>query len=562
MKTHQYIIIGAASLLLGTAFTSCEKDLDLVSPDAVTEPMYFKSADDFKQYANQFYAGMSTFNSDDDMSDITKPSGYNNVSNSTAYSALRGINYGLERCAAAPEELKESIKAYEAEMKFFRAYQYFNLLKRFGGVPIIEKSLTLADEELLYGPRDSREDVAAFIKKNLDEAIPNLPLESEIATDDKGRISRGGALALKARFSLFEGTWRKFHGLGGEAEYLDDAISASKAIIDSREYELWDHRDVLGDLSYKYYFTLAKTQSNPAGFTKNDNKETIIAQRYDETLREAPRPEHSGSLCPTKKLADMYLDINGLPITHPQSVFHGYQTLTSEYEDRDPRMDCFFIKPGEKFWLFSQPMYNIDWNNMDDPNRGIVYEANFGFWTQTGYRSNKFEAEVSFPLGYDWPVIRLSEVLLIYAEAVFEKNGAISDADLDISINALRDRVGMPHLTNNFVTTYGLDMREEIRRERTVELCLEGYRLDDLRRWKTAETELNEALRGIKYAGTEYETDGRWDNIGYPVDAEGFLVLEAAENRKFDPKKHYLFPLPTRQLLLNPQLEQNPNWNE
>lgn len=477
-----------------------------------------------------------------------------------AYSAIRYINYGLERCATAPDELKNDIKVYEAEMKFFRAYQYFNLLKRFGGVPLIEKTLTLEDKDLLYGPRDSRETIAAFIKKNLDEAIPELPLESAISADDKGRISKGAAEAMKARFSLFEGTWRKYHGLQGADAFLDDAISAAKNVINSNEYELWDHRAELGDWSYKYFFTLSKIKSNPAGLTKADNKETILAQRYDEDLRESPRYEHSGTLCPTKKLADMYLDKNGLPITHPNSVFKGYQKITSEYEDRDPRMDIFFVKPGERFWLFSQPMYNPDWSNPDDPNRGIVYNVDFGFWTQTGYRNVKLEAEVSFPLGCDWPIIRYTEVLLIYAEALFEKNGNISDSDLDISINKLRDRVGMPHLTNTFVTANGLNMKEEIRRERTIELSLEGYRLDDLRRWKTAEVELNQPLRGIKYKGTEYETDGRWDNIGYEVDEEGVIVLEKASDRKFDPNKHYLFPLPTRQILLNPQLEQNPGW--
>lgn len=570
MKTHKYFMFGCCLLLLSTT-VSCELGLDLYSKDVISEPVYFTTKEDFKSYANSFYYGLPSFNSDDDMSDITKPSGFNNVSNSSyiagpsdgtwdgAYSAIRYINYGLERCATAPEELKESIKVYEAEMKFFRAYQYFNLLKRFGGVPLIEKTLNL-DDELLYGPRDTRETIASFIKKNLDEAIPELPLESEISSDDKGRISRGAAQGLKARFSLFEGTWRKYHGLQGGEAFLDDAISASKSVIESEQYQLWDHKAELGDLSYKFFYTLSKTKANPAGLTKTDNKETILAQRYDEDLRESPRNEHSGSLCPTRKLADMYLDKNGLPITHANSVFKGYQTLTSEYEDRDPRMDIFFLKPGERFWLFSQPMYNADWNNLDDPNRGIVYNVEFGFWTQTGYRNVKFEAEITFPLGNDWPIIRLTEVMLIYAEALMEKNGQITDTELNLSINKLRDRVGMPHLTNSFVTTNGLSMLEEIRRERTIELSMEGFRFDDLRRWKTAEIELNQPLRGIKYKGTQYETDGRWNNIGYEVDAEGFIILEKASDRKFNPAKHYLFPLPTRQILLNPALEQNSEW--
>ena len=113
----------------------------------------------------------------------------------------------------------------------------------------------------------------------------------------------------------------------------------------------------------------------------------------------------------------------------------------------------------------------------------------------------------------------------------------------------------MPHLTNDFVTTNGLNMLEEIRRERTIELSLEGFRLDDLRRWKTAETELNQPLRGIKYKGTEYETT--WSKCPHPRNDDGILVLETG--RKW-AEKNYLFPLPKDQLQLNPNLKQNPGW--
>ncbi len=573
MKTYSYIYFIVCVLLNGLTLVSCEKGLDLYSRDVISEPVYFKTEDNFKMYVNQFYYGLPSFNADDDMADITKPSGFNSVSNSSyiagttdavwnaSYSSIRYINYGLDRCASASPEIKDQVKVYEAELKFFRAFHYFNLLKRFGGIPLIDKTLQLSDLDLLYGPRDSRETIAAFIKKNLDDAILNLPLESKISNSNKGRISKGAALALKARFSLFEGTLRKYHGLQGGAVFIDDAVIAAKEVIDSKEYILWDNRDKLGKLAYKYFFTLSKLKSNPVSMTKVDNKETILANRYDQDIREAPRRDNITSLCPTRKLADMYLDITGLPINHPKSVFKGYQTILSEYEDRDPRMDIFFVKPGERYWSFSQPMYNIDWNNLDNPNKGIVYDVRFGFWTQTGYKNVKGEAEISFPLGNDWPVLRYTEILLTYAEALFEKNAKISDSELDLTINLLRDRVGMPHLTNAFAAAAGLNILEEIRRERTIELSLEGYRFDDLRRWKTAEFELNQPLRGIKFKGTQYQTDSRWSNLKYELDSEGFIILEQASKRIFDPMKHYLFPLPTRQILLNPNLIQNPNWN-
>lgn len=566
MKTHKNIIL---ICLLALFVTSCEKGLDLQSKDVVSDAVYFRTVEDFKLYANQFYHGLPSFNADDDMSDITKPAGFNNVSNSSyvptptdgvwdgSYTSIRYVNYGLEHCKTAPDGIKSGIAVYEAEMKFFRAMFYFNLMKRFGDVPLIDKTLTLDDTDYLFGPRETREKITEVILKDLNEAIEVLPVESEISVSDKGRVSKGAALAFKARVALFEGTWRKYHGLSGAEDLLDAAIDASHKVIISTQYELFDRRDVLGDLSYKYYFTLSKIKSNPAGLTKVDQKETILANRYDEDIRESPRWEHSHELCPTKKLADMFLDNTGLPINHPKTVFKGYDKVLSEYENRDPRMDIFFVKPFERFWLFSQPMYNVKW---DDPeSSGLVYNVDFGFWTETGYRNLKGVAEVTFPLGMDYPVIRYTEVLLTYAEALYERNGKISNDDLNLSINELRDRVGMPHLTNEFVTTNGLNMLQEIRRERTIELSLEGFRFDDLRRWKTAEKEMAEPLRGVKFKGTEYETNPLWAEVKYEYDSEGCILLEASSKRKFE-EKHYLFPLPTRQILLNPKLEQNPGW--
>lgn len=161
-------------------------------------------------------------------------------------------------------------------------------------------------------------------------------------------------------------------------------------------------------------------------------------------------------------------------------------------------------------------------------------------------------------------------MLLIYAEATFEKNGSISDADLNKSINLIRQRVNMPSLKNDFVAANGLDMKQEIRRERTIELALEGFRYDDLRRWKTAEIELPQAIKGVKIVGSNW-TDpvvieganrnpyggASWQGN---VDSKGFIVAESASGRSFDPAKQYLRPLPTREIFINPELLQNPGW--
>ena len=149
---------------------------------------------------------------------------------------------------------------------------------------------------------------------------------------------------------------------------------------------------------------------------------------------------------------------------------------------------------------------------------------------------------------YDFPIIRYPEVLLNYAEAVYERDGAISDNDLNLSINLTRKRINseMPALSNSLVNANGLDMRTEIRRERTIELFHEGFRIDDLKRWKTAETEMPQAFLGSKFAGGTQNADG-------------FTIFESAADRQWQ-QRNYLLPLPVDQRQLNPNLGQNPGW--
>ena len=152
-----------------------------------------------------------------------------------------------------------------------------------------------------------------------------------------------------------------------------------------------------------------------------------------------------------------------------------------------------------------------------------------------------------------------AEVLLNYAEATYELSGSISDADLDMSLNLVRLRVNpdMPKLSNSLINNNGLSMREEIRRERTVELYNEGFRIDDLKRWKTAEVEMPKDILGIQWTG-EFQTE--WPNAAsYQKDKDGCLIIETGRTWS---SKNYLYPLPSDQLQLNPNLGQNPGWEE
>ena len=565
------------SLFLIFLINSCEKSLDLVPKTTFSESTFFKTVDQYKLFANQFYLQLPVTGFDvtrEVYADLMTGSSRNTVSNGSypapptnpvwedSYSLIRNTTYLIGQGNEAADNLKDEVSIYVGEAKFFRALAYFNLIRDFGGVPIIDKVLTLDDDDLLYGPRNSREEVVNYIMNDLDDAISVLPAESDISESDKGRVSKAAALSLKARIALFESTWRKFRSMDGFESLLDKAINSSDQVISSGEYELFDRRDVLGDESYRYFFILDHKQSNPANLTKADQHEYILVNRYDENFRSTPtRGSNNISTNPTKKFADMFLCTDGLPIDK-SPLFQGKQTISSEYENRDLRMKNIFVLPYSQFWESGNTFFVRDWS---DPFAGgypdIPFGANvvdFSIHTRTGYMERKANPEIFHP-SLDFPVIRLAEVLLINAEALYEKNGSITDDQLNSTINKLRARAGVADLTNDFVASNGLDMRTEIRRERNVELFKEGQRFDDLRRWKTAEIEMPRALKGVLWKGTQYESDPQYEGVVYPYDEEGNIIIEDASKRSFE-QKNYLFPLPTRQLLLNPQLEQNPGW--
>lgn len=232
--------------------------------------------------------------------------------------------------------------------------------------------------------------------------------------------------------------------------------------------------------------------------------------------------------------------------------------MNTEFQNRDNRMRYTLLEPYMPYW--SNAKSRVDWNgDAADLANAASLSLNPAFGS--GYQNQKWGSERSVSdtyEGYDFPVVRYAEVLLNYAEAVFERDGSISDADLDLSLNLVRQRVNqsMPKLSNTFVSANGLDMRTEIRRERTIELYNEGFRIDDLKRWYTAGTEMPEDILGIRWKGTAYQT--KWTSAStYATDADGDLIIQSGRTWE---DKNYLYPLPTDQLQLNKNLAQNPGW--
>lgn len=565
--------------VLAAFATSC---LDMEPIEKLGETNFWKNTSDYKLFANQYYSWLRSFNSvtsdgphSDYRSDLISGNTRNTYSNGTntvptkddnftkAYSRIREINTLLENAETYPHQ--KDISQYVGESLFFRAYVYFDLLQLYGNTLIVSTPLDINSPELSM-PRNNRSDVADFIISDLNEAIKKLPDAKTLG--GSARISREAAQAFLSRVALYEGTWQEFreNNETRAKELLVIARDAANSVISTNSFKIFKP-EALGTQAYKYMFTLENTKSNPAGLTKNDNKEYILVKQYDTdvsgaTLSSDPAGSFLGksSFC-TRKFANMFLGSDGLPIDTQDE--QRYAETASEYENRDNRMENIMIIPGRPYWTLSKGRQS--WAE-DETDLAIAFTKSFNPNMNSGYFTQKWNAErqiAGYP-GFDFPVIRYAEVLLNYTEAVYELaaiggNAASYDVDnaLNIGLNQTRQRVNpeMPALTVNFAKTHNLDLRAEIRRERTIELFHEGFRIDDLKRWNKAAEEMPMNLLGVKYDGTEFETT--WTGQTRSTDLDGCIIMESG---RVWEEKHYLLPLPIDQLQLHPQLEQNPGW--
>jgi len=537
MRIIKFPFLYMLGLLLG--FTAC--DIDRIPETQLADPSFWRSESDLKSATNYLYTFLPGPTTEDTWSDDAFGVAANNISDGSRqapatanadyndpYRIIRAANNIMEKALIVPAAPAVQNR-YIAEARFFRAWAYVQLLQRYGNVPLIMKPLQNNSPELTAAPAP-RAEVLEAIYQDLDYAAATLPTPTALASADYGRITNTAAMALKARIALFEGTRSKFHNYGEPVKHLTIARETAKAVMDSRQHDLFAN-----------YFNLFQYAGEG-----RQNRENILVKQFginhtnNVVNHNFSRNVETGALNGTKSLVDSYLMKDGLPIT--QSPTHQTPTASAEvYTGRDDRLAATFFKRGDPY-TSATTTYTIP---------PLQFQRT-GFGTRKYFERNDWVNSRSF---IDRPIIRYAEILLIYAEATFELQGNISDADLELTINPLRQRVGVAMLTNSFVTANNLDMREEIRRERRVELAMEGFRYWDLIRWKTAEIELPKPVLGMYYFRNEFPS-----TVAVQLDPEGYLLLQGAQFRRFDPSRDYLWPLPINEGALNPNLGQNLNW--
>ena len=576
-KLIYFVIITAFGL------SSCSKDFLDRTPEASVSPdASFKTKKDLELYTNSFYNYLPSAEGiyNEGVDNIVKTTLEENISGKRivpttgggwSWGDLRNINFFLENCF---NNLSEADAApYAGVARFFRAYFYFEKLKRFGDVPWYGKTLSESDEEGLMKKRDPRTLIVDSILADLDYAI------DKIKADKKSdiRITQWTALALKSRVALFEGTFRKYHtelDLQGADKLLEAAADAAKKLIDQKQYDIYVGA---GIDSYAALFRSVNSI----------DQEVILTRKFSDALQIWHNVNYYtitasyGKPGLEKALVNSYLMKDGSRFTDKPN--YDKMTFLEEMKDRDPRLSQTIRYPGYK---------RIG---------GVAQLApNFGN-SVTGYQLTKFVGDPMYDnfnrSENDMPVIRYAEVLLNYAEACAEL-GLLTQADLDLSINKIRARIQMPGLNKDAANSnpdkiLAADYPQvsgnnkgvilEIRRERRIELVMETYRWDDILRWKAGQL-VTRQFKGMYFPSIgkfDLDGDGKedvWIYEGTKPTASGIQLLKLGseillENgnsgnvivnphikKVFDETKDYFYPLPTQELELNENLDQNPFW--
>lgn len=612
MKMKKYILL--IICLAISYLPSCNDDfMDRYPQTEMTEEGFFTSVKDLQTYTNKLYdqfdVSLTDIFSDVYSDNISLYTGTsetdillrgtltpNSVGGWTKdiWGELRSINIFMKNAVSlevsgTDEKLKNH---FVGLARFFRANFYINMIQRYGQAPWYDTPILTTDEELLTRPNDTREFIVSKIMEDLKYATENMLDESDsnASTILKSRtaVSKYAAYSMLSRFALYEGTYRKYHkelGLESTAnEFLKEAENAAKAIMDSGQFQITGS----GREGYKALFSSSSL---------TNNKEMILFIAYEKGLR----TQNASSVFNWQwqlsgDLAESYLMLDGTPFTNdPANLKKEFKDI---FTDRDPRMAETIMPPG---YILANS------TNPGQPSISFGLLAQIKFLPATMEDWGGYGANTN-----DIPFYRYAETLLNYAEAKAEL-GTLTASDLQVSVDLLRARVGMPP----FSMTVGIDpvleaqypnvsgsqkaLILEIRRERRVELACEGLRFQDINRWAVGEL-LAKNFKGVYIPALgayditgdnipdiavlkDEKSTGPIDNLPSDVKeklvinylikddgSQGDIYLSEGDHgyvmftrdvsipKSFIAPKYYYRPIPYTQMRDNPNLTQPEGW--
>lgn len=531
MFSKKHFIISAILLI---ALAGCQK-LDLGPTYKDTDLDFWKKPDAAFNTLNNCYAGMYSdeyffFNeslSDNAFCASTTNGGavqsvaegvYNGQTSRIAgewayhYGGIRNCNNLLDNIDKVPSLEATLKKQYIAEAKFIRAFHYFYLMTWYGDVPLILDEISFQNSYKIS--RSPKADVLKFVLDELDAVLPDLPI---VGQTDKGRITKGAVMALKARVQLYENNWQEVINICSgimSQQYGSYGLFSSYAALFQPENE--NNKEVMLDMEYVPVTRTQAMQRYFIPFTEG----TLIC-----------------GVAPSQELVDDYIMLNGKGIKENGSAYNE----NDPYKNRDPRFEATLIHDGSSFTTKSGQTVIIHTQPGSGDNAMDKSNA-----SPTGYYVSKYydrTADGNNNSGLNLILIRYADILLMYAEAK-AMLGQFDQTVWDNTIKQLRIRAGFTDPLALDYSNYSALSNDQkialIRRERRCEFAIEGLRIFDIRRWKTAEAVLNSTLHGMK-------VNGAYKNV---------------DTRVFDKSKHYLWPVPQTDIDMNANLKpNNPGWN-
>ncbi len=605
-RTNKITILIIAGILL----FSCEDFLDRSPKDKVTMAAAFSSYTTIKTYAWQFYdafTGYSDFTVFDSEKDADLGSW--NIKNSesqwiwqkviiptvssyysTPFSRIRDCNIMLENLDAST--ISDTDKNHwRSVANFFKAYNYSELINKYGDITWVENNLQDNDQEILFGPRTPRDTVAKKILALLQYSEANIKTDG----DGPNTINVHVVRALISRFGLREGTWRKYHGLSDADTYLHACVNASEKLLTAFPKIMTNYSQVFtseslsgkdGLILFKPYelnqvIHIASTSAGSSAGRWDLTRKAIDMYLMRDGQTRWTSPSFAGEDTPYKEFRnrDLRLYLTTCP---PYQVIGPGTTTSYTFTDNPAHREYFHIMDSLSYPVTGQAVFSS--NNTINGSRTLPWRAWIGYvvdkvphfsennrgkgWsvTFTGYAFSKFATRINELRSSkdinDAPIFRIEEVMLNYAEAKKEL-GEFNQTVCDNTINRLRARgkvagLNIANIPNDPTRDPTVDPEMwEIRRERAIELMGEGFRFDDLRRW-----------RKMDYA-TERKL-GRWivkadENNKVPTlnnASAGYVSYEGIPPTPF-PEYYYLYPIPSNEVVLtNGIVSQNPGWEQ
>ena len=594
-------IIHIVSITFLITIAGCNDDfMERYPQTSISPESFFNTEEDLQMYIYGLYNFGGLYSCTDDAYNTTDDAVTTGVSeiktimtgtpssrtilSGWTWGQLRNVNFFLANFKKA-NLTQAKMDHYEGLARFFRARFYYDKVLRYNDVPWIDFVMESNSDELFVA-QDKRAFVVDKIMEDLEFAATHIEKSSK-----KGEVNQWVAKTFYARFALYEGSWRRYHpelNLSETAEkYFEIAASQSKQIMDEGGFAIYNTGKPESD--YRALFISPDLTVNP---------EIILPVIYDYNVRS--NGFGSGMFgdyetCPTRNIVQTYLmDDGSFYSSQP-----GWQTKSyvEEFQNRDKRIYQTLTYPG---WVLVYTSTYSQGAGVHVPRLG----KNFTGYHQIKGFQNTLDYE--YNCGIDWPLLRYAEVLLTYAEARAELD-VITPSDLDISVNLLRKRAGMPdmpfspqidpEMARKYPAIANNALLLEIRRERQVEFALEGYRFNDIMRWAAGKL-LESPAKGLYFPGLgKYDLNGdgipdivliaasetapavrelnelgvplvyyRVGRLGEAVDAylengtSGCLEHIATMGTFIEPKYYYR-PVPFTQVVLNPQLYQQFGWD-